>query len=227
MAPGRRITDPTPACTLRKTNKKNNNNNNNKMASAAEQVFQTTELLELVFLFLDTASLLTAASVCHHWRTVAASSLPIQRALFLQPALNRGPLLALGPPGELPANVCHANDLPRPLQPRANDLLIRKFRLGHYEPPDPDYDGGYMPMVSVRWLDGKEGARPSWRRMFLTQPPPRRVEILIDGTDMFQPVKAWVECADGVTAGMIYDKCHELVSGRPWGKRSMGWFFEL
>ncbi|GME35443.1 hypothetical protein GTA08_BOTSDO07490 [Neofusicoccum parvum] len=217
-------------------------------SSTASSVFRTTELLELILLYLPCASILTASRVCRHWHAVVASSLSLQRALFLTPVPERGALLELGPLGALPVNHCNFSDLPRTLQPVVNDTCARKFRLGHFDEPDADYDGGYMPMVTMSWLEhsqerqkqeekpgGEEdvakvhggAGQPSWRRMLLAQPPPRRVEVMIYESDMFQLVKFWVECEDGVTFGMMYDKFRELVHGRSWGKRSMGWFFEL
>ncbi|GME43332.1 Peroxiredoxin OsmC-like protein [Neofusicoccum parvum] len=212
--------------------------------SAATAVFHTTELLELILLSLPLPSILTASRVCHNWRAAISSSLPLQRALFFTPTQNRGPMLKLDPPGQPPVNRRDPEDPPREIVPAANELLMKTFRLGRYDDPDPDHDGGYMPMVSMGWLENlraeweREGwgrgggmgggaGEPSWRRMLVAQPPPRRVEITIYGTSMFQSVKAYVECEDGVTLGMMHDQCQQLIRGRPWSKRSMGWFFEL
>ncbi|KAL1634841.1 hypothetical protein SLS58_010524 [Diplodia intermedia] len=191
-------------------------------AAATTTVFNTTELLELILLSLDPRTLLTAAArVNRRFHDTLRASLPLRRALF---------------------------------------------RLGRYDEPDADHDGGYMPMVAMKALEemsegwkrqeeerrrqrrikaaaaaavSEEGegdgnsvidgaaATPTWRRMLISQPPPRRVEVVIYGTSMFQSVKAWVECEEGVTLGLLYDKCQELSYGRSWSRRAVGWFFEL
>ncbi|KAB2580255.1 hypothetical protein BFW01_g12640 [Lasiodiplodia theobromae] len=247
------------------------------MSTPAHTVLYTSELLELILQHLDTRTLLTSVTrVSRRWRDTAYLSLPLRRhALFLEsvPDSARGALLPLNPPGETTANRIKPGDaLPRELQPVVNEFLLRTFRLGRYDEPDIDHDGGYMPMVAVKGLEqlaeaeeerrrrgsggaavvaaaaeaaaaGEEKKRndegnaqcataaitgePTWRRMLIIQPPPRRVEIVIYGSDMFQSVKAWVECQEGVTLGVLYDKCQEMVHGRGWRKRSMGWFFEL
>ncbi|KAH7052347.1 hypothetical protein B0J12DRAFT_70957 [Macrophomina phaseolina] len=217
--------------------------------SSFHQIAHTTELLELILLALPHPTLLaTAPRVCRHWRAVIASSLPLQRALFFAPIAERGPLLPLLPPGDNsgastppgPSDGAHDGaGREEQERPAPNTLLIKKLRLGHYEAPDAEFDGGYMPMISMRWLvrvlggaseegrQGEEGPEESWKRMYLTQPPARRIEVLIDGTDMFQPVRGWVQDEGGVTAGTVWKKCVEMVAGRAWGKRSMCWFFEL
>ncbi|EKG15096.1 hypothetical protein MPH_07779 [Macrophomina phaseolina MS6] len=214
--------------------------------SAVLTVLHTPELLELILLALATPStvpgtrtLLTSIPrVCHTFRAVLCSSLALRRALFFAPVADRGALRALNPPGQVPANSCTADALPRALVPAPNEFAVRRFRLGRFDEPDADYDGGYMPMVALRWIDESAAAEkeeagaggdgePSWRRMLVAQPPPRRVEVVVYGTIMFQNVKAWVECEDGVTLGMLHDRCRELACGRGWQKRSMGWYFEL
>ncbi|KKY19624.1 hypothetical protein UCDDS831_g05283 [Diplodia seriata] len=242
------------------------------MSAAVTTVFNTTELLELILLSLDPRTLLTAATrVNRRFHDTLRASLPLRRALFLTPAADRGPLLPLNEPGTATANRCAPDALPRALVPIANDFLARKFRLGRYDEPDADHDGGYMPMVAMKALEemsegwkrqeeerrrrqtrikatgtaaataavSEEGegdgnsvidvaaATPTWRRMLISQPPPRRVEVVIYGTSMFQSVKAWVECEEGVTLGLLYDKCQELSYGRSWSRRAVGWFFEL
>lgn len=209
---------------------------------ATTSVLYTVELLEIILLSLPPESILTASRVCRRWNAVAASSLPVQRALFFSPVRNRGPLLKLTPPSTLPANYCESEDLPRALKPHINILLLKKFKLGHFDESDAEFDGGYMPTVSMRWLNelrkdseqnpqaGKgdyNGGQPSWRQMFLTQPPARRVEIMIYETSRFPLVRAWVESEDGVTLGAIHDECENLIHGRGWERRCMGWFFEL
>lgn len=211
-------------------------------SAAVADVLSTTELLEQILLSLPPRTLLPCTRVSRRWAATIASSHALQRALFLTPTPSRGALLPLNPPGQQTANRCSPADLPRALQPRVNELLIQRFRLGRFDEPDEDHDGGYMPMVSMRWFEelkveavkakeeGGEGdgmVEPSWRRMLMAQPPPRRVEIQVYGTSMWQTVKAWVECEGGVTLGLLHDECQRLTSGRDWRKRSMGWFFEL
>ncbi|OJD35151.1 uncharacterized protein BKCO1_1900095 [Diplodia corticola] len=122
--------------------------------SATTTVLHTTELLELILLSLDTRTLLTrAARVSRRFRDTTRASLPLRRALFLAPVADRGPLLPLNPPGAATANRCAPGELPRGLVPVANELVARTFRLGRYDEPDEDHDGGYMPMVAMKWLD--------------------------------------------------------------------------
>ncbi|KAK7726754.1 hypothetical protein SLS57_003315 [Botryosphaeria dothidea] len=242
--------EPAPPCFTTTTKRRSKPSDLNflkgKMAesSPVHAVLHTTELLELILLSLSTTLpgtqtlLATIPFVCSRWRATVATSLPLNRALFLTTVPNRGPQIELKPPGQLPANHCAPADLPRALQPVVNEFLVRRFRLGRFDEPDADFDGGYMPMVSMRWLyelreewlrdkaNDEEGG-PSWKRMLIAQPPPRRVEIMVYGSSMFQTVKVWVECDEGVTLGMLHDKCQELARGRDWQKRTMGWYFEL
>jgi hypothetical protein len=53
--------------------------------SACNQVLNTTELLEGILVLLPLPDLLRCQAVTQQWRTVIASSLPIQQKLFLKP----------------------------------------------------------------------------------------------------------------------------------------------
>ncbi|KAK8155192.1 hypothetical protein BKA80DRAFT_313232 [Phyllosticta citrichinensis] len=203
------------------------------MSSAAHQVLSTIELLEQVLLQLPFQSLISAHQVCHIWNATIRHSTTLQRELFLAPVPCRRGKHQNASLKDVPLNHGDLKKSPRIVKPQLNKLLAKKFRLGILNDPEEDYDGGYMPMVSYggdtilrgdRAHDPKEA---SWRKMLITQPPARRVEIAVFHVEDGLTEKDCVSDEEGVRMGQMV----EWVEQRPWRRdlkrRSMGWYFEL
>lgn len=152
------------------------------MPTAADTVWNCTELLELILSFVPTPSLLTAQRTCRRWRAVISWSTTLQRCLFLKPDRRGHDVFALNP------------------------LLMQRFRYLrdpkgylHIHVRDDDADAA-----------GEKGrllrcATASWRRMLVAQPPEPFTLSLCVVARRDEPAD-WYSCAfgDETTCGQAW-----------------------
>ncbi|GME30878.1 hypothetical protein GTA08_BOTSDO06092 [Neofusicoccum parvum] len=141
------------------------------MNSAADIVFNCTELLELILSFLPMADLLLAAQqTCQQWRAVVLGSTKLQRCLFFVPDWRGVDVYGLNP------------------------LLVQRFRFRR------DQNGWLHIKEPGEWRDRLLSCRTaSWRRMLIAQPPEAfTMEVMNRGawkrcgfSDDHQCGKAW------------------------------------
>jgi hypothetical protein len=160
------------------------------MASACECVMSTPELLETVFIQLNSLSaLLHAQLVSRHFHTVIASSPKLQQKLFFRPSANREDSQ----------------------QWTLNPLLRQHFVPFFLTRSMPDYASFKL----MDWVKSKPEAflraDASWRQMLIVQPPPAEVTVvrLSEGQGGECEEQAIVPFHDrlcgGLTMGIIYD----------------------
>ncbi|KAF2091451.1 hypothetical protein K490DRAFT_60891 [Saccharata proteae CBS 121410] len=201
------------------------------MSTPADLVLGTVELLEQILLCLPTRSVLSSQGVNRQWRSIIDSSSLLQRHLFFLSTTKETPEPLEAPGLNVGRDRPELLELPKPV---LNELLAHHFRLGPLNNPDPDNDGGYLPMVSYRRDDvavsQDQEAEPSWQRMFVTQPPARRVEVQVNGKGVPEGYAVWIENEEGVRMGEISAKLEntrKILHGATWRGKSMGWYFEL
>ena len=160
------------------------------MASACDRVISTPELLEIVFIQLDSLSaLLFAQLVSRHFHTVIASSPKLQQKLFFRP-------------------VASSED--------SQEWTINPLLRQHFVPffltlSTPDYASFKL----MDWATSKPEAflraDASWRKMLIVQPPPAELTVVrvCEGQGGDSEQRAIVPFHDrmygGVTMGIIYD----------------------
>ncbi|KAL2857692.1 hypothetical protein BJX68DRAFT_229354 [Aspergillus pseudodeflectus] len=165
----------------------------------------TPELLEQIFLLVDTASLLTSTQrVCHLWHTMITQTPSIQRLLFFRPEISAR---------AQPERTIHAAKLNPFLTvifpswfPSASTLTDeRGYRTSNLEPEllrrlERDWNGDAHHLI--------ERQDASWRRMLLTQPPVLGVGLVVD-TVMWAPfpeIKGWRVAQDGRKWEWMFEK---------------------
>lgn len=120
------------------------------MGNACDQVFETTELLELILSFTTLIDLLRAQRVSRRWKTVIEGSPPLQRCLYFLPDPRAVDTYGLNP------------------------LFMQRFRLRREE-PDNILHVSSKPQWHSRL--NKSSPSASWRRMLVSQPPePFRID---------------------------------------------------
>ncbi|KAF2135189.1 uncharacterized protein K452DRAFT_303729 [Aplosporella prunicola CBS 121167] len=111
--------------------------------SAADQVFQCTELLEHILSFTSINTLLVLQRVCRRWRDVIRCSTKLQRALYFKPDLT-GDVYGLNP------------------------LLVQRFTFAR----TPDERLWISTKGKGYWRNKLLSCKnASWRGMLFTQPP--------------------------------------------------------
>ncbi|KAK4539559.1 hypothetical protein LTR36_010836 [Oleoguttula mirabilis] len=212
------------------------------MGSAGYQLSQVAELVETILCDVEPVDVLLWQRVCKVWRGTVTGSLKLQRLLFFRPEE--------GPPEnptdeEHPSHSLEGHDIEsRGIDAvRHNDLLdklLADLALGRV----------YL-NENRKVVPACKGRAPaSWRRMFLTQPPAKRIELavlfeysdsFIIGDDSGEIIWAKshftevLEDPEGVRAGEIVKRmikrqdqmearrtiCAEVLSGRPEGDEEM------
>lgn len=120
------------------------------MGNACDQVFETTELLELILSFTTLLDLLRAQRVSRRWKTVIEGSPLLQRCLYFLPDPRAVDTYGLNP------------------------LFMQRFKLWREE-PDNTLHVSSKPQWHSRL--NKSSPSASWRRMLVSQPPePFRIE---------------------------------------------------
>ncbi|KAK4227264.1 hypothetical protein QBC38DRAFT_478060 [Podospora fimiseda] len=187
-------------------------------------LFSTIELLENILLQLDMRTLLTVAQRVHtHWRKVINTSPALQQHLFFRP-INT-------PCGSVPRviqNPLMASEFYpffRTWAPKENQTIWqhRDRILPLAYQPTAEIDSGilwgHLPgftMMANNKRIHNAYTRPeaSWRRMLVSQPPPRRIGRVKEwGRD--EVFRNWdrkvVEVEDGLTMGDLYDVVHAII----------------
>jgi hypothetical protein len=120
----------------------------------AQTVFHIPELLEMIILRLPTQDMQVSRAVCRVWRDGIASSIHIQRALFLIPGSASDPAhdIAMWPL----ESDCTTAGVPKPCEKYCTHPFFG----------DDDAAPGSVSMWNIRWH-----GRRSLRSVFLTQPP--------------------------------------------------------
>lgn len=211
------------------------------MATAAECVLELPELLERILLSVPIRDVLLSQRVSKFWQALITNSLSLQQALFFKPVTKYEPFTALLL-DERHENIfshspCLVDAVPngdedhqdeniRPtLVADANPLLswenswfkkkytnrtaaVRKARraLGDGE-STMDWDFPTSRQTT--------GIQPSWKKMFLSQPPSARVFIRHDegpGSEEWEILK--VESDEGVKLGDVSDAVRDITSGQ-------------
>lgn len=201
--------------------------------STVHRVLLTIELFEQILLHLPMEDLLQAQMVCTYWQQIMASSVAIQRALFFIDSIH-GPVdpnILL----KIRSKLTHTTmtvDTKVPTTPQttiefaANRLLVKHFpcwvvcwhqdtkvTLLHMDHETRKHLGKTSHIgpidIPCKHLEDPRCLRPeaSWRRMFITQPPLRRVTV-----QAWNSVFINVENERGVTMGEVKD--------------CMGWYWD-
>ncbi|KAL3462061.1 hypothetical protein BJX64DRAFT_288803 [Aspergillus heterothallicus] len=153
--------------------------------SSANQVLVLPELLELILASLCQRDLLLAQRVSRRWRQTIANSPLLQKKLFLQ-ATRTCPLA----PGDERIQ----------LNPLINHFFPAFAQINALDPwynwvDDFDHQGfGIVSMRNQEWYQSEDRRavflRPeaSWRRMFITDPPPRlgRLHMRLEGCGCYR-----------------------------------------
>lgn len=172
---------------------------------AAHAVLFTNELLCDIIGRLPLKDIVSATGLCKFWREALQSNRHIQEALFLEPA-------------EIREVVCknhRLDDLENPISVDDCMVLCKTHPYIH----DIICDEVHVPK---RFEHGsgksKKFQHPSgtWREMFLTQPPCKKVTVEVETTSAFELVK----CASstGVKLGELHDRIQSFhPHGRTYG----------
>jgi hypothetical protein len=184
--------------------------------AARDAVLATTEVLAVILFHLPPQDLLVAAPrVSKHWQSTIAACPHLQRALFFLPSPSR------------PAG--------RPFCPTPNPLLAAPFR--------PFLSAG-APELSMEGLlrcglpiaDASDGRRrhrafaragASWRRMLVSQPPPRVVGCSLETPRWAYtapPRRRVLELPDGLRMGQLWDAAYSAIWGDCAPERGRRWF---
>ena len=202
------------------------------MATAAERALELPELLERILLLVPMRDLLLSQRVSKFWQALITNSLPLQQALFFKPAKNFEPFIALledehrdkdsaqGPclvGGVSHIDVeCYEEGIEWTSVAEANPLLPWDNSWFH-----ASTDGHSRSEVvrSIRQAFGADesllqwsfppmkhetGVEPSWKRMYLCQPP--ETVVFVPQQDE-EDDRGWhiyrVEADEGVRLGQV------------------------
>ena len=166
--------------------------------AVCSQVLAIPEMLEMIMLSLPLKHLLRSGRVSLFWHRLWASSLNIQRALFLKPSQDHPVQLinTMENPGEDECEWETASGGRLQKRPIINPFHNRIF-YGHFDP-------WYLDAVSYRilvhpfircddtvlgsdpaagWLQTFNRTDASWRNQFFTQPPMTRFDAWCEGFD--------------------------------------------
>ncbi|KAK4166861.1 hypothetical protein QBC43DRAFT_312553 [Cladorrhinum sp. PSN259] len=189
-------------------------------------LFSAVELLEQILLELDMATLLTVAQRVHsHWRKVINTSSAIQQHLFFRPI--SVPTSSCPSPVQNPLLESHFWPFFRTWAPKPRTaiwqhrdrILPLSFRptgelsaeiLWRALPNFSDMSNSKRRQVALTRADA------SWRRMLVSQPPPRRIgrmkewgRLVSTGTQRQRLETVWdrkfVDVPDGLKMGELYD----------------------
>ncbi|EKG19828.1 hypothetical protein MPH_02898 [Macrophomina phaseolina MS6] len=112
------------------------------MVTAAETVFNCTELLELILSFAPVGDLLLVQRTCQRWKAVIEASTKLQRCLYFSPDRRGADAYGL------------------------NALLVQRFKFRR------DECGNLIIATNNKWRHRLEACpTASWRRMLVSQPP--------------------------------------------------------
>lgn len=211
------------------------------MATAAECVLELPELLERILLSVPIRDVLLSQRVSRFWQALIANSLPLQQALFFKPVTKYEPFTALlldehhsnrffnrpclvdaVPVGDggnhheeiAPTLVADAN----PLLSWENSWFKKKCtnRTAAVRKAREAFGDGESTMDWDFPVSRKmTGIQPSWKKMFLSQPPSTRVFIRHDegpGSEDWEISK--VESDEGVKLGDISDAVRDITFGQ-------------
>ena len=179
-----------------------------------DEVFSTTELLEGILYQLDRRTLLVSAQrVCKRWQDLITTSVQLQQRLYFWPERED-----LGTD-----DGCLRSRRQNPLLRTAFHLLF----LDGFEVSTKEYKTlREMPIADMKdnrrrhLAFVREGA--SWRRMLVSQLPPRRIGFVF-ATKHFHPAAPYYKSCDfhlpqGLRMGQLYDMIHKII----WGDGSPG-----
>jgi len=181
-------------------------NASNIALTPAQQVVNTTELLEQILSFLPMQQVLGKSRVSRKWKATISGSPALRRKLFLRHRESQAEVLATRQDSWRPKGETKVRFSPigipvytspielNPLVDWDNQAVIlpqasHEIRVKRPEPLLPSHDGtgdflGKYSRAYVRHRFGgtrstaRVGCNPSWRDMFLTRPP--ITDIIID-----------------------------------------------
>lgn len=210
------------------------------MATAAERVLELPELLERILLLVPMRDLLLSQRVSKFWQALIANSLSLQQALFFKPAKNFEPFIALlvdehrdkdsaqGPclvGGVADIDVeCYEEGIEWTSVAEANPLLpwdnpwfqastdgqsrsevVRSIRQA-FEADESLLLWNDFPMKN------ETGVEPSWKRMYLCQPP--ETVVFVPQQDE-EDDRGWhilrVEADEGVRLGQVANAIRSVI----------------
>lgn len=168
-----------------------------------EHVLETVELLELILSHVDLQSILTSGTrVCRFWNEVIEDSPQLQTLLFFRPDMS-------------PAKNGQGHFQQAP---RTNTLLLR-----HFGSRITNTSFIRAPRTSSAPSDGSRDVVPSWHRMFLQQPSPKKFGIWkVDTGGSFQhgfqnsTETQEFEEQGGLRMGTLTESMNQLGQGSPW-----------
>lgn len=210
---------------------------------AAARVLTTGELIENILLRVDMHTVLVSAQrVCRKWHLTIANSRGIQKTLFFEPE---------------PELLRHRVD-PRGPYMRVNPLLYRHFaflfnnKVGRHDMGWGTmlaraieiniahvHDADETPSIASRDMDVHRAfADPSasWRRMLVTQPPPRKVGYVLNHARRDDLRNRHTRCfvsqmPDGLRMGLLWDSVFSLLmeprEGRVTTSLCVGWRYAV
>ncbi|OCK76905.1 hypothetical protein K432DRAFT_396045 [Lepidopterella palustris CBS 459.81] len=159
------------------------------MASACDRVFRIIELLEHILIHLPPLDLLLSQRVCFQWHQLIKASASLQHALFLSPEPNH-PCKATVPfpstkeyprRGLVLFEIESSSDPRRHLNPLLANHSDYEFAVHEFK-NSQRFVGNILIFFTTRFHDTMRLSRPdaSWRRMFLTLPPPSKIHIIFN-----------------------------------------------
>lgn len=173
--------------------------------AAAHAVLFTNELLCNIIGRLPLRDIVSATGTCKFWREAMKGDQHIQEALFLKPAAVR----------EVFCENWRINDLAQPIS--IDDCLVVGEVHPHLDVHFKCVVVGYRIRHAKLFptTDSIEHPNGTWRDMFLTQPPCKRVRVSISGEHQIMARDT------GVTFGELYDLIHSNSSDHEGQSRSL------
>ncbi|EME85537.1 uncharacterized protein MYCFIDRAFT_213900 [Pseudocercospora fijiensis CIRAD86] len=166
--------------------------------AAAQQVYNTFELLEMILGYLPARDVLRCEAVCRQMQFVAKTSLPLRQKLHLE----ANPTSSL-----LTANV----------EPRF-------FHTYHAIGIGQHFACGEIELWRLPRRDESHG---SWRRMFPCQPAPAAILLGVPRRYSKRPLLTAGEGQQGVTFGMIMDTLFKYSDETAWEQGMRAKFYAL
>jgi hypothetical protein len=223
-----------------------------RSSTATHAVLNTTELLENILIYVPFRTLITSQRVCSLWRDTVNQSTQIKQKLFLlpQPIVDRWAIVGttstdlhftrITPTTILPHPLTISNFWsqesisPQTLYPvRLNPLLVeRRFHPAVRNGPSDRV--AYQAFFSGCFFVGlaqdlqRNYSAPSWRNMYLCDPPCTKLEACITFESSKAPVHSLtvsfdLEAPDGITFGLLLDRAVEAdMTSRDGKKCSKG-----
>ncbi|KAK4183828.1 hypothetical protein QBC35DRAFT_507198 [Podospora australis] len=183
-----------------------------------DTVLNTVELLELILLHVDMGTLITSAQrVSQHWNRIITTSPALQQHLFFSPCPpSQSPKQT---PNPLLPKYFHAFFATWSPEPNASIWQHRDEFLPLSWSPTGVLDNKTIPLTLLPFCDMANGRKvhlaftresASWRKMYISQPPPKRVarirETQVPGWNGAKGTeRTIISLNDGLKMGELYD----------------------